>query len=641
MIIHSQALKNALCAVVSYYTGENMSNSLLTIPAPYRVLVHHMKELELYKFNQPKSHDEAYAEMTATHIDVLLSFLGTTVGKRIEEEKSRWARPTPTATFDNFWMLLKPGEVIYKKEFGFWVPYVVSQVFHKSHDRRNGRSRRYSVECWNYDGSDGTVERQMNSFDVYFFGGEQAIQSLPVVPAPFFPGGAKAAAEKQIKLGKLYWELAKQPAYKEYDGEMIGKDGYPKGRLNSRVIVDTSGPQLPSQRLLPPPATHSGRVRCPMPMDPIPVLDQLPQFKPRCRCAACAKENVQEVEEMFAGFRDLNPAEDEPPESDLFFLVLTDIIQCFVLSQRRWALLKIEHLKDIKADREAFKYLVLEDETKLAVKSLAGRFAKSDGKLSPWPNDIVKNKGVGRIFLLHGPPGVGKTCTAECVAELTQRPLLSLTSGDIGAGNMSYSVERNLEYFLQLGERYGALVLIDEADVFLEQRRTRDLHRNGLVSIFLRALEYYKGALFLTTNRIHAFDSAFTSRIHVALHYPDLNDDDRRRIWTNNFERLERDSAARCYISQSTREFAYSAHEVRQLQFNGREIRNALQTAVALAETEAEQDGVETVTVTDAHLKTVINMSRGFKEFLGRGVEYEEEDSESGDDDDDSSVLMD
>jgi hypothetical protein len=45
-------------------------------------------------------------------------------------------------------------------------------------------------------------------------------------------------------------------------------------------------------------------------------------------------------------------------------------------------------------------------------------------------------------------------------------------------------------------------VLLDEADVFLEERDMKDLQRNALVSVFLRALEYYDGILILTSNRV-------------------------------------------------------------------------------------------------------------------------------------------
>lgn len=48
---------------------------------------------------------------------------------------------------------------------------------------------------------------------------------------------------------------------------------------------------------------------------------------------------------------------------------------------------------------------------------------------------------------------------------------------------------------------WGAVLLLDEADVYLERRSINDLMRNSLVSIFLRLLEYFQGILFLTTNR--------------------------------------------------------------------------------------------------------------------------------------------
>ncbi len=272
---------------------------------------------------------------------------------------------------------------------------------------------------------------------------------------------------------------------------------------------------------------------------PIQPLDVLPQLLPRCSCEACQKEGIRPGPSPWANFDDLSPADDNlPANKDMYLHALAEAMPAFLLSERRWAWIKVSSISELRTDRDAFKYLVLDDEVKLTVRALSGRLASPDGRVSPWPTDFIRGKGEGRIFLLHGSPGVGKTCTAECIAELTRRPLLSLTSGDISTSMSSSSVERALKYFLTLGERFGALVLLDEADVYLEARRTRDLRRNGLVSVFLRALEYYKGVLFLTTNRVESFDSAFTSRIHVALHYQRLTDEQRRRIWTQNFERL-------------------------------------------------------------------------------------------------------
>jgi hypothetical protein len=56
-------------------------------------------------------------------------------------------------------------------------------------------------------------------------------------------------------------------------------------------------------------------------------------------------------------------------------------------------------------------------------------------------------------------------------------------------------------------------VLLDEANVFMEQRSLDDLQRNVLISVFLRLLEYYDGILILTSNRVGTLDETFMSRI--------------------------------------------------------------------------------------------------------------------------------
>ena len=122
-----------------------------------------------------------------------------------------------------------------------------------------------------------------------------------------------------------------------------------------------------------------------------------------------------------------------------------------------------------------------------------------------------------------GPPRTGKTLSAEVVAELTERPLLSLTCRDLGT--VATDVEKNLTKYMGYGELWGAVVLLDEADIYLESRSQNEVERNSLVSgecsweavhaqnlsltVFLRALEYYKGLLFVTTNRVKYGASVF------------------------------------------------------------------------------------------------------------------------------------
>jgi hypothetical protein len=103
----------------------------------------------------------------------------------------------------------------------------------------------------------------------------------------------------------------------------------------------------------------------------------------------------------------------------------------------------------------------------------------------------------------------------------------------ISTGNLSSIaaiLEKQLSLYFELANHWNALLLLDEADVFLQKCDT-DHTYNSLVSVFLRKLEYYQGIILLTTNRVRDFDNAIQSRIHLALRYSPLGIDTRRRIW--------------------------------------------------------------------------------------------------------------
>lgn len=661
MIVKSPHLNNAIRAVVDYYPAIILRGASINIPAPYRVLYHHREALAKYKNNQPKTHDPEYADTTAKHIDVLLNFLDKSWGQDIRDEEALHLRALPTATNDKLWMLYKPGDVVFSKCCGKWTAYVVSQ-FLSGAIVVGSSPLAHRIHAWKLSYSTDSFLRTMHELKVEAFRGEQAITNLSVVPARFFRGAngneePAAVLAEHVRLGKLAWELSKSPAYMSYEGNLATHErddedwSHPTnttGFMSGRVMVDCNGIDAPVYR-----GDYDVRRRHRPAARPVRgtnlSLDSLPYFAARCGCDTCGAQKSERRRSPFAGFEDVRPTVDDMPANDLYFIAIHKIVEGFLLGERRWASLHTDQLREVDFDRDAFKSLVLDDEIKMTVKALVGKFASVQGRLSPWPNDFVRNKGQGRIFLLHGSPGVGKTCTAEATAELACRPLISLTAGDLGRHGQG--VERCLDYFLKLGEKFGAIVLLDEADVYLERRRTSDIARNGLVSVFLRALEYYRGVLFLTTNRVETFDAAFTSRIHVALHYGPLTDEHREKIWLNSFERLERDSEGKVHVSVATREYVYDSRDVQSLKWNGREIRNALQTAVALAEAEAlgDEDGMagensknalhHKITVTDRHLRAVVKMSRGFKLFSAerqsRGSLDDDKDEVYREDDDD------
>jgi SpoVK/Ycf46/Vps4 family AAA+-type ATPase len=127
---------------------------------------------------------------------------------------------------------------------------------------------------------------------------------------------------------------------------------------------------------------------------------------------------------------------------------------------------------------------------------------------------------------------VGKTLTGESIAEYLRCPLYAVSSGELGTS--AAQLERDLNRIMDITHSWGAILLLDEADVFLEARQPHDIHRNALVSVFLRLTEYYQGILFLTTNRVATFDEAFQSRIHMGIRYENLTAKARRKIWMHH-----------------------------------------------------------------------------------------------------------
>lgn len=186
------------------------------------------------------------------------------------------------------------------------------------------------------------------------------------------------------------------------------------------------------------------------------------------------------------------------------------------------------HLMEFEWNDEAFEKLVMDEQVKMLVRSLVQQHSSDQ---SDTFDDIVSGKGKGLIGMFSGPPGSGKTLTAEAVAEITRRPLYSVSAGELGVD--PESVDDNLTKILELSHRWNSVLLLDEADVFLQQRDTHDVNRNALVSIFLRQLEYFEGILILTTNRIAHCDPAFASRIHISLNYPELDVRARETVWRN------------------------------------------------------------------------------------------------------------
>ncbi|KAL0929373.1 AAA family ATPase [Colletotrichum truncatum] len=252
----------------------------------------------------------------------------------------------------------------------------------------------------------------------------------------------------------------------------------------------------------------------------------------------------------------------------------------FLLKHKVWAFrIYISGLEEITWKEDPFLSLQLPEEKKRLVKSLVQGFGldKDDFHLESY-EDIIEGKGKGLVFLLHGPPGLGKTLTAESVAESTHRPLYHVSTGELST-NVEI-IEKQLTEIFRLGLRWGAVVLLDEADVLMTKRTTAELERNAVVAVFLRLIEYYDGMLFLTTNRFDDFDNAFYNRIHVSLRYYPLQSSERTNIWRQHITRATQRPRNHNEYSQWSEE---TFQLLGQIETNGRDIRNFTRTAYGYA----------------------------------------------------------
>jgi len=287
---------------------------------------------------------------------------------------------------------------------------------------------------------------------------------------------------------------------------------------------------------------------------------------------------------------------DDIPDEDL--LIASPVVLGFAFGEKLWLELSVSGMSEISWNDGAFDSLVLPDAQKSIVKALVTAHA-AEAKTEPPRNssssysksepasgadadaaamakstnidDVIQGKGKGLVAVLHGAPGTGKTLTAEGIAELLRCPLYCVSAGELGTNPRE--LEQELTKILDVAHVWGAVLLLDEADVFLEARTAQDIHRNALVSIFLRLLEYFQGILFLTTNRVNSFDEAFQSRIHVALRYMELDYKARRKVWEMFLEKV------RSLRGLSTQRLPETDLErIARKQLNGRQIKNAVRS---------------------------------------------------------------
>lgn len=249
-------------------------------------------------------------------------------------------------------------------------------------------------------------------------------------------------------------------------------------------------------------------------------------------------------------------------------LPLHQYLRVFDLEKHAYVICHINNLKDYPWDNTLFDKLILPDEQKTLIQMLVQNTGES-------VSDIIKGKMNGVIVLATGSPGVGKTLTAEVFSETIKKPLYSVQCSQLGLS--VDSVEKNLTEILSRAQKWGAILLIDEADVYIRERGD-DIVQNAIVGVFLRVLEYYRGVLFMTSNRGNIIDDAIMSRATAWIRYEYPNTEESKKIWYVLSDQYE--------AELSHEDIAFLSSSNGLLGISGRTIRNILKLARLLAKKE-------------------------------------------------------
>ncbi|KAL9606931.1 MAG: hypothetical protein Q9167_008104 [Letrouitia subvulpina] len=525
--------------------------------------------------------------------------------RTISSSIEKMREPKPKIHFQDLWLLFKPGIDIYwvtmlAGNFDYMAAGVVIDASYRDSTEANykgpgeTKQKTLNIQIWYLESNGKVVGRNFGVIYINRFEGEREVTSLRIFPCNLLDrlDGGKTRRTLLERGRKTFQIFRGMPKQMYYDGYVFNDAS---NTFRGNCMVDTRTFKLHMN-----PEDYR-KVECPL------LLHEL-----------CFQGSYSDMADRtlsdfpFRSFRHIDIATTPSLPSERHYFLLAGAIGGFVLFDKSWEIFLTESLVEVWPTK-AMNSLHIDPDNLDIIRSI------THAQIEFLSLDQTYSKGEGHVVLLHGSPGVGKTYTVECIAEATGRPLISLSMGDV----IPNDIDNVLKYFFGLAEQWKAILLLDVADIFLEQRASRDIQRNSIVSIFLRRMEFFRGIVFLTTNRVGQIDDAFISRVSAVLQYNHLTDDTRKKIWQGFFKKLEHESAIpgakKVIVDKYAQKFVQNDHEVRELQWNGREIRNTLQTAISLASykaLEAGQSPDDPVEVEEDHFRKAVSMSRKFRVYM-------------------------
>lgn len=572
--IKSEWLRDVLRSVLRGVNGICLREERPSVEQ--NLLFHYLSDLEAYRSNHTEPDDSMLQ-----HLDLLLAFIKKTYQSTTERLNALLEKRE--ITYDLLWALFKPNAIVYTTCVGTDKPRCVKYNFGEEKKQINGVEY-FHIGCHYLDADGKAFGEVSTALGIEKFRGTKRINSLGVFPLLYHQKEKETRAYLS-KCGRKFLKLI-DVHHCQYQGIAfyMKKNRPVKLFVNSRIMVDAAY-----------------------------FREANPNY---------AKASINESEKerssgngwiILGGEDDSEKSSDsvkskgiEPSEvkgDDL--LICSPTVLGFSLGIKMWAEFAVDDIKDIEWQPAALSHLQIREKTKRAIQALLEAHIKRASAHSFSFDDLIAGKGQGFNVLMYGPPGSGKTLTAEVLSEYFQMALYSVSAGELG--RTAEELEQRLPLIFERASKWNALLLLDEADVFLEQRSIGDINRNALVCVFLRTLEYYQGIMFFTTNRVKQIDPAIASRIHFKIKYDNLGLDQRRGVWDYFMGKSTTPQGPPVYSRSSLDSLVKKP-------LNGREIKNLTSTAQALA----LQEGTR---VTMSHLEFAIEAGEDFeRDVNGAGL---------------------
>ncbi|KAH7140403.1 P-loop containing nucleoside triphosphate hydrolase protein [Dactylonectria estremocensis] len=556
--INSPHLLEAFRNVIkSYSTVAADFTCPFELESPFQMLVHSWDRLDAYR-------KETDSPLMRMHLNLLFRFMEQEIGP--DREAILTMLRQKKITYKRAWVIYRPGDLVYTEVMR--VPWLL-RVHKTTYETSTTAGPYLTVYAKHCDGNDEKVGEASTSFVIYqkeHFGSEHPAQinTLPIYPREFLNRGDDLEEELLLR-GKKF--LANRGVLtRDYDG---------LAQYLKEPPWDYFDPRMANFGAVWLPFTETGRI----------VLDR----------KTFEEDNFQSH---------IKIQEQEQPE----IMLCPPYSVGYSLDRKEWCRYLVENLREVAWKNDAWSSLILDDGQKSILEALVTSHRYPENS-----RNQPEQKGKGLVILLHGTPGSGKTLSAETSAEMSKKALLSASLGELNKFDIPWLFERKLKQVLQYATIWQAVVLLDEADVFLEARDNNSSSgggkgltaRNALVAVFLKELEYFSGIVFLTTNRLSSFDAAMKSRVHLSLRFAPPHIDTRRRIWRLNLEAvpLEETNIGGEEGADEAADFLV------QFDLNGREISNALNTARTIARFEKAKLNVQ-------HIERVLKVRQTFDKHL-------------------------